>query len=222
MFQEVGNGEEMGMTAAVDTSELVRLQRQFPKRNEAAMATAIKAEARRLNLVVKKYAASEGEGEFLPYAPATQVLRKRKSYGAWFAPYSRYFYDARQHRGFVGIITAKDVGTSAIKFKPISRLFGNTAKRMARGYSFQMTRKGQRAMAAQLEAKYERVSSVLGDKWRSMIPRVGTHRVKPRPVIDPVFQREQHRSIRNMKRIFITKIQGGRYSRDWATEWGSA
>ena len=217
---------------SIDTSELDKLQKNFPRRHASALGSAVSAESYRLAKVQKSFARSRGEGTWPPESPLTKAMRSRKystgrRYPQMMSYYTRYDVNKKVPRSRIGIL---EEGPRAAPKGVVS-----VAKKHARGYTFEMTRRGQRAIAKQLELKYgwsrERGRSGAwlasgSEKRRSkrinvLIPKLGMHRVPARPVAAAVLKKERHRIGRNIARLYATKLTGGRWDRSWAGDWGS-
>jgi hypothetical protein len=50
---------------------------------------------------------------------------------------------------------------------------------------------------------------------------VGWRTVRARPFVEPVFARERGRVGRNLQALYLTKLAGARYSKNWVEEWGA-
>lgn len=202
----------------IDAKQFQKEIKDLPDASRAALVSVMRSEAFRVGGILKSYAKSGGEG-WPKEAPITKALRRGRGYGAWFARWTRYFVDPVQLTAYAGIIAKGDVDMAAARFQPVSKQFGDTAKRIARGYKFTQTKRRQREQAALLTAKYKSAKGQA--RVIKLIPRIGPHFVKPRPVVYPIFQRERARSVRNIERLWKIKLEGRRYSKDWAVEWGN-
>jgi hypothetical protein len=166
------------------------------------------------------------------YAPITRVLRKGRGYGPWFAKFNRYFVDAKNLTAYAGILSASRVDLGQARFKVISEEYAMSAERLARGYKFQMTRRRQKTLARLLrekvtgravggELKGGRTYKTHKGKVRAlarygrMLPKLGPHGVKPRPIVEPVFRREKSRVIRDLAHLYTMKINGIRWDKGY-------
>lgn len=167
-------------------------------------ASVLKSEAYRLNEAVKSYAQSGGFG---PFAPATVGLRKGAGFGPWFARFTRYYVDPKTLTAQIGLLTKADVERTHARIRPISMGFARAAMALQKGYTVQITRREQVAIARRLQAKYgepKRARSttsaahygrlwarVLHGSWHRMVPKLGAHQVRPRPIVPVIWEREQ-------------------------------
>jgi len=213
------------LTIKMDSSQLKALMERFPQQNKAAMASALRSESYRLSQAYRAYASSH---DFGPFAPMTIALRKGKGYGPLISRFTRYFVDPKKLVGFAGILSKDDINITSARFQPISRGISSSAKRLAAGYAITIDRAKQRKIAKRLQAKgltkTGRASKAWGRKYGDyhlMVPRIGLHRVKPRPIAAIVMMKERSRSVRNLARLYAIKMQGGRWSKSWVAEWGN-
>jgi len=222
--------------STVDLKDFRSTAAQFTKRHTAAMTAALRSESYRLNLKIQEYAKSQGGGSW-KYAPITKYLRKGQGYGKWVARFSRYFVDVPDLAAYAGFMDKNHTGLkTGIKggqvqrFQPISRQFTGAAARHAAGFFLTITGKQQRGMASRLlnpgAKHFSKLKTLKGAqrKWDAIhraIPRVGVRRVKARPFVGPVLQQERARAIRNLQTLYTTKLNEGRYSKTWMTDWGN-
>ena len=218
----------MTLAIQVEKKSFDILARRITPFHKKAMVAALRAEGYRLNMRgIKPYARSWGRGSWKPVSPVTPLLRKGRGYGPWVARFSRYYVDAERLTAHVGLLGK----LPNARFKPISKGFIASAKRHASGHSIFITGKAQRYMAKKVldpgAKHFSRLKTAKGafNKWNRLhkaIPRAGLHRVKPRPFAEPVLAEQRQRSIRNITRLYATKINGLRFDRDWAKTWGNA
>lgn len=211
----------------IEKSKFDAWAKRLPRRHEYAMYTALRAEGLRLaKRAWVRYACSEGHGRFRPYAPVTIALRKGwrgvgKGYGQWMKGLGRYWVDRESLTAYIGVL-GRDKFKAAPKLQPLSKQFAQSARLHARGYAVFISRKVQRRIAARLQRKYmgyKRASKRA--EFHRMVPKVGWHYVKRRPVAPVVARRERRKSIRNVMRIYVTKMMGERYGRTWMEDWGN-
>jgi len=202
----------------LDKRQFTNLARQLPARHQSAMRTALRAEARRLYLKEREFGRQWGAGEWEPAHPLTKAIRKqrRQGLGKWWARFARYHVDTKRLEALAGILSSDQVSRREARFEPISRGFASAAYRHARGYRFKVTRETQRQIAKILNKRFKT------KRYHKLIPRIGWHTVEPRPVAEVVYRREAERSIRNIRQLYKIKMEGGRYSRSWISEWGNA
>lgn len=182
--------------------------------------TVMRSVANELN---KRYAAYARSGPFGPFAPVTQALRKKykSGYGQWISRFSRYQVDPATLTARVGVLSKGDLaGMGQVRFVPISDSFSRSAALHAQGYTTYVTKSRQRSIAKALR----RVYSGSG-KWsdvnplvNSIMPRLGPHFVKPRPVAGPVFSANRQWIGDAFNKLYDIKRAGDRYSKDWARE----
>lgn len=197
---------------------------KFPELLAMAQKSAMRSVSDELRKRYAKYAKTAPYG---PYAPLTIALRKGfggtgkrgfasgSGYGPWIAAFTRYHVeqDGSKVIGKVGLLSKSDIsGTFRGKGGPISASFAASAKRHAKGYDISVTRKRQRALGALLMRRYGKDEEFI----HRLIPRQGTHRVKPRPVAEPVLAANKRWIIHSFLKLVKIKLAGGEYSRDWA------
>lgn len=199
------------------------------KRHEQALTAAIKGEAYRLNTVMRAYARSK----YRDRSPTARYFGKtRQNYGRWIAGMVRYAVDPLTLQARVGVIGRGDLAgmPGARRVQPVSIGFARSARKLASGFRFYQTYKRKRAMYAQMYSRklkryggqYDRQLAIpMKRRFGYLVPSVGWHTVRARPVADPVARRERHRSTRNILRLYRIKMRGGRFKNGWAAKWGN-
>ncbi|MCE5333278.1 MAG: hypothetical protein LLG06_01680, partial [Desulfobacteraceae bacterium] len=184
--------------------ELQRLAGKKPAQVQRAMASVLKSEANRLRGEMASYA----KGIQTPLSPLTTALRKGKAQiGPFLSRVMRYQVDASALSAMIGVLEAGD--------RPVSRSMAILAKRQAKGYRIQVTRKAQKALGAKLLQKYRAITE--RGQWgmfgglHSFIPKTGMHASAARPIAEVVLKVQRQRVIANIRRNFVIKISGGRY-----------
>jgi hypothetical protein len=213
------------LEATVDLSEFKEFSRQLLPRHKKAASSALKSVSYQSNQMLKAFARSKGGKVAAGYAPITVALRKGAGYGSWFAKFSQYAVDEQDLQAKIGMLGPEDVvGISRGRIQPVSRGFAASAKRLARGYTFRQTRRRQRYQAKALmqsEKKYaqriirKQFKTAGAASWHRLIPRVGIHRVQARPIVEPFMPTVKTFAIRNLRRLYVIKLKGERYSSDW-------
>jgi hypothetical protein len=217
----------------LDRQQFEDLRERFPKRHRQAMVAALRSESWRLNDQIRRFARRHGEGSW-QYSPITKLLRKGRGYGAWVARFARYHVDPQRLTAWAGLIGRRHTGWSGARgqsrFKPISAQFVASAERLAGGYRKYVSREHQKHLAARLLSPgaqhFARYKTLKGaqrrfDALARAIPRVGWRTVRARPFVEPVFARERGRVGRNLQALYLTKLAGARYSKNWVEEWGA-
>jgi hypothetical protein len=207
----------------VDKSRLKAMAAGLPEYNRKAAQSVLKSISYQCNTMLKAYARTRRQWA---YAPITPLFRKGAGYGSWFAKYSQYGVDPAQLQAKFGMLGAADVqGMERGKLKPLSKGFVTGAKRLASGYKMKQTFKRQRWQAKNLMQRMGSVKKVsravvktwksTGGSWHGLIPRVGWHTVRARPIVEPFLPTIRTFAIANMKRLYQQKMQTGKYPRDW-------
>ena len=215
----------------VNKEMFVRFARTLPERHRRAMVSAMRSEAYRLLKRVRKFARSWGEGAWPKPSPLALFLRRQKrgkGFGKWLARFARYHVFEDRLEARIGVLGKSMVGEGA-RFKPISEGFARTAKKLVSGYTMTVTPEYQRAVAKLISKKRRsrkaRGAAAKFRKFRGaqlMPPRLGPHKVPPRPFAEPIMRKERARSIRNIQRLYKMKLERQRWGRNWAEEWGNA
>jgi hypothetical protein len=185
-------------------------------------ASVLRSEAYRLNEKVRSYARGT---DFGPFAPATVGLRKGSGYGPWFAKFTRYYVDPKNLTAQIGLLTKADMERTHARIRPISMSFARSAMALQKGYTVEITRKEQAVIAKRLQAKYgqpKRARSttsaahygrmwarLLYGSWHRMVPRLGTHTVKPRPIIPVIWEQEEPKLGDRIASRVMARIMGG-------------
>jgi hypothetical protein len=208
------------LTVQVD-SNVTRALSLLSQDLDSILASALRSEAYRLNTLIQETARSE---DFGPFAPYTVAARKGRGYGPWFARFSRYFVDPEFLEAGAGLLGPDEAPRGKRRFAPISRQFVRTAAMHAKGYTVEITRERQRKIAQFLQKKYggalkrttaarnrRTMTSLNVSGWHKMIPRVGTHTVKARPIVSRVWTGEESNIQENIRRMVMEKLLYGRY-----------
>ena len=161
--------------------------------------SAAKSEGYRLKKEMSRYIRSHGRGTWKPYAPLTKKLRK---YGAarWFARFTRYEVVSRGNEVFIR------VGIFPSRVQPPSREVIRGARLLASGYEFPVTRSYQKYIGWILRHQigFKREATI-----RKYIPKLGKHRVKPRPFVEPVIEAEKDKVIQNIRMLWTVRVATG-------------
>lgn len=188
----------------IDTREFQKIKSQFPNRFNKACASVLRSESNRLRGVLKAAA----ESSTTPLAPMTPLLRKgQKQIGPFLSRFMSYDVDPRSLTSTIGILEGGK--------RPVRRGLAIMAKRQAKGYPIQVTRKAQQWIAKKIKARLGRITG--RGAWGSyggvlgFVPRYGRHWSKARAIVGPVYQRERARVIDNVRRNLLIKLSGGRY-----------
>jgi len=209
LFEGGGSGSfgGSGLQVKIDASQLRRLEAQFPGRLQGAIESAMKKELYRLNQQYKGYASSQyrGTGGF---SPTTIALRRYKAgYGPWLSRFSRYYVHPSILMGASGILDRSEApGLGSAVPKRVASM----ARRHTRGGQIRIGRQQQKAIAAKLRKRHQAITE--RGQWGShgglgrYIPKLGVHRLRPRPIAEPVWHRERGHSIQNIRRNFIAKF----------------
>ena len=217
----------------IDKTAIRSLAIDFSKQQTAAMTSALRSESYRLNQQIREYARSQGNGKWR-YAPITKYLRKGRGYGQWLAKFVRYYVNPQAAGGqvaYAGLLDKRDIMAGGARFTPISSSFAGSAHRHATGFRMYISGRQQRRMAARLLAPtarhFTKMKTLRGaqrkyDAIHAAIPKAGWRRVAARPFIEPVVRAERDRSVRNITALYLTKMAGARYGKDWAREWGNS
>lgn len=208
----------MSFTIKIKDGELRSFTENFGTINPEILKRAIKKETWRLYKAAKTYAKNESKTGWAPYAPITKALRKGRGIGSWANRFLRFHIDEETLTSQIGVLGKADVKDP--RFKPISNQFVGSYRALAQGYTFRQTRKRQRAQFAALRSKGKfgylegtDPFSLVGGKKKFkrltvLVPKVGEHRVRARPIIDPVAEREREQSVSNIIRYYKDRVVG--------------
>lgn len=178
------------------------------KRHEKAINAALLSESYRISKEMKAYARRHPWRQ----APITKMWRKSSlPYGRWFARNVRYAIDKRSHFAKVGLLDSEALSGMSVytRFKPISRGYARNARKLAAGYAFNQTRGRQKAMYARLYGLKSRNGRRRVSRARgvNMVPSVGWHAVRPRPIARAVLMRQRSKISRNIEQKYWTKFK---------------
>lgn len=201
----------------LDDTEFKRLAEQLPEAHKSAAASVLRSVSYELSTGYRDFARTN---DFGPFSPLTYAMRKgfgkqstagnmtRKGYGQWIGDFSRYFVDPDQLTAVIGILSKDDIDVRKARFEVISRGFARSAKRHAAGFRIQIDKARQRSIAKALMRQYGKDA-----EWiHTIIPRIGAHQVKARPVAYPVYQANKAAVIRTCMELYKVKMAGLRYS----------
>lgn len=215
------------LSISIDDSELRNLAATWPARHYSAAKSAIQSVSYEMS---KYYAAYARTGPHGPFAPLTVATRKqfKGGYGAWIARFTRYYVDPNSLQAQIGVLSKGDIGQSYFKtppqgageltlakLRPISGGFSKAAKRHARGYGTRISKENQRKIAKALMKVYGKDA----DWIHKLIPSLGFHRVKARPIARPVYETRRAWAISAVRSLYKIKMEGLRYSRSWARDF---
>lgn len=220
---------------SIDWKQVQKLAQKKPQQIRKVMIQTLRVEVYQLNKDIQLYA----RGQSWHQAPLTRALRKGRGYGPWFARFSRYYVDPERLTAYAGLISKDDIGTSYLgstagamaldrrasrtRLNPISRGFATSARRLAKGYTVNITRQSQQSIAKALRRKGEMMDSRRKRKlgvgksvirkyggYFTLIPRIGQHKVRARPIVEKVWARNRGLVIRSIERNFARKLAGER------------
>lgn len=222
-------------TIKVDKKDFDRKMKRNPERIVKAADAAIRGEGYRLYGLVKVEADSRPKPTNEP--PITLLTRFRNHWTQAFRKTARYHSDPANPKGprlYLGIIEKGKYGGTA-KTQMSSAAWAKIARHQTRGQEFEVTRKAQKYLAVRLlKAKPDIFNALTGnvssykrvptgrfkrvgakasqrDLIRRMIPKLGKHRFKGKPIVGPVWKRERANAIRNIKSNFAKKLKGERF-----------
>jgi hypothetical protein len=201
----------------LDDSQFRELAKELPEAHQAAATSVLRSVSSQLNVAYQGYARST---DFGPFAPLTVALRKgfgrtgkrgtmtRKGYGQWVGDFSRYFVDPDILLSLIGMLSKNEIDASQARFEPISRGFAMSAQKQAGGFDISIDRKRQRGIAKALMAQYGKDA-----EWiHKIIPSLGIHHVRARPVADPVYEQMRAAAIQTCMDLYKAKMAGFRYA----------
>ena len=198
--------------------------RALPAARVKAQVDAMKVGAFEFNKHIRRYATGQGDGSFRPYAPITPMLRKtfRLGYGQWFARFSFYDVSPSGDRGVAGMLGPGDqVGGG--KVRPVGKAMAKSAKKHATGYSIRITQKSQRSIAKRVfeKGRYRkragsslRMTLFLGIR-SGLIPKIGWHRVKARPIVAPVRAAREREVMQKVRETYLLKLRAQLRQKAW-------
>ncbi len=197
----------MQLSIEVDIKQFRMMTNSILTRHRNAIAAALLSESWRLKKEMRTYARRHPWRQ----APVTPFFRKsRKSYGPWFASFTFYAVDREQGLAKLGVLDRSAILNMKVSkgFRPASSGYARNARRHAGGWGFYQTRARQKAMYAHLLSLRTRSGRARVNRARaySMIPKVGWHYVRPRPVVEAVINRQRHRIVENLKRKYKAKL----------------
>lgn len=223
------------LAVKVDYSELNDLLKHIGPVHKDILYKSIRNESYRLHRVMRSYARFMAGSGWKPFAPITKAFRKGRGIGSFLGPARgagiRYHVDPDTLRGEIGVLSRRDVRKyKDARFEGVSAQFAQAATRLASGYKFRQTRKRQRQQYAALKARGKIGylagrghlifrTKTLEKRYGVIVPRVGWHRVKARPFVEPVAMKEQQRSVHNISRLYKDRV-AKLNTRGWINRWG--
>lgn len=203
------------LSVKIDADGILVVKEKF-KRVKPSFVDALYSEAARLRRLCADYARNT---QFGPYAPLTTATRARGLYTEWgklMAGVQRYGINEETLMARIGVLSPQDADVLNMSSKDgkavrtASKKLAGFAILAARQRSTTITRKQQAAIAGKLR-KYGRRSggySRFGGMG-SFIPKLGTHTIRARPVVEVVLQRERNNIVRNLSGYLVKQMQMG-------------
>jgi hypothetical protein len=203
----------------INKSQFEKLAKDLPGRHQKAMGSVLSSVSNELRKQAAAYARSASFGTPSPLAVATRKQFK-KGYGPWVAAFTRYSVNRKTLFAQVGLLSATDTGSQYLDegrtARVISRGFAAAARKLAKGGIITITKKKQIGIARALIKDYG--ASMRLTALSYLIPRVGPHTLRARPVFGPFGRSKRDWAVRKMAELYRVKMEGGRYSKSWASE----